>query len=70
MDYQYPVVQVSKRTVVTLRSFALYVVWAKLALTCWFCRRTVLPSWASCVPGLCPETLQMALKLLHLSSTI
>lgn len=70
MDYQYPVVQVSKRTVVTLRSFVLCVVWTKLELTCWFCRRTLLPSWASCIPGLCPETLRMPLNLLHLSSTI
>lgn len=65
MDYQYPVVQVSKRTVATLKSFALYVVWTKLELTCWFCRGMLLPSWASCVPGLCPETLKRALKLLR-----
>lgn len=50
--------------------FALYVIWTKLELTCWFCRRTLLPSCASRVPGLCPETLQRALKLLHRSSTI
>lgn len=50
MDYQYPVVQVSKRTAATLYSLGVCSVCSLgktgAELTCWFCRRTLLLCWA------------------------